>query len=74
MAHFKIEIEGDHDGTLGWTTKVYDDDRQGNIDFSYLYSIANELEGALKKISSSLRLQLKDCTVISNQGTTEQYL
>ncbi len=71
MSHFKIEIEGDHDGTLGWTTQVYDDDRQGDVDFSYLYSIANELEGALKKINSHRRLQLKGCKVISNQETAE---
>ena len=71
MAHFKIEIEGDHDGTLGWTTKVYDDDRQGDVDFSYLYSIASELEGALKKINTNRRLQLKGYNVISNQETAE---
>ena len=64
MACFKIEIDGDTNGTIGWTTKVYDDDRQGEVDFSYLYRIGKELEAALKKINSERQLQLKNYKII----------
>ena len=64
MACFKIEIDGDTNGTIGWTTKVYDDDRQGEVDFSYLYRIGEELEAALKKINSERQLQLKNYKII----------
>ena len=64
MAYFKIEIDGDTNGTIGWTTKVYDDDRQGEVDFSYLYRIGEELEAALKKINSERQLQLKNYKII----------
>ena len=50
MAHFKIEIEGEHDGLIGWTTKFYDDDRLGDADVEYITSIARELETAVKKL------------------------
>ena len=50
MAHFKIEIEGEHDGVIGWTTKFYDDDRFGDADVEYINSIASELETAVKKL------------------------
>ena len=71
MAYFKIEIEGDTEGTIGWTTKVYDDDRQGEVDFSYLNSIAQELEAALKEIHAHRRLQLKDYKIIRSQSASE---
>ncbi len=71
MAYFKIEIDGDTDGTIGWTTKVYDDDRQGEVDFSYLYSIGKELEAALKKIHSQRQLQIKDYKIIRSWMTSE---
>ena len=64
MASFKIEIYGDTNGTVGWTTKVDDDDRQGEVDFSYLYSIAQELEAALKKINANRRLQIERYKII----------
>ena len=51
MAHFKIEIEGEHDGLIGWTTKFYDDDRLGVADVEYFTSIARELETAVKKLN-----------------------
>ena len=50
MAHFKIEIEGNLLGEIGWTTKFYDDDRLGDADVEYITSIARELETAIKKL------------------------
>ena len=50
IAHFKIEIEGEHDGVIGWSTKFYDDDRLGDADVEYINSIARELETAVKKL------------------------
>ena len=64
MASFKIEIYGDTSGTIGWTTKVADDDRQGEVDFTYLYDIGKELEAALKKINASRRLQIERYKII----------